>query len=115
MMKYTNDSNSYIDWIEKAIDENYIKYYDYAGFNDVKEISSGSVGNIFRAKWKGSDTIMVLKSSYKLSIKEVVNEVMFVYTLFKDGSKIASLSKPKFELMKLFFIVAKIKIISEII
>ena len=82
MMKYTDNSNTYIDWIEKAIDENYIKYYDYAGFNDVKEISSGSVGNIFRAKWKGSDTIMALKSSYKLSIKEVVNEVMFVYTLF---------------------------------
>ena len=82
MMKDTTKSNTNIDWIEKAIDENYIKYYDYAEFDDVKEINSGSVGNIFRAKWKGSDTIMALKSSYKLSIKEVVNEVMFVYTLF---------------------------------
>ena len=97
MMKDTNDSNTCVDWIEKAIDENYIKYYDYAGFNDVKEINSGSVGNIFRAKWKGSDTVMVLKSSYKLSVKEVVNEVMFVYALFKDGSEITSLGKPKFE------------------
>src|SRR5687768_1686093 len=108
MMKYTNNS-SYIDWIEKAIDENYIKYYDYAGFSDVKEINSGSVGNIFRAKWKGSDTVMVLKSSYKLSIKEVVNEVMFVFTLFKDGPEILSLST-KSELMKLFSIVAKINL-----
>ncbi len=80
MVKRTNNSNAHVDWIEKAIDENYIKYYDYSGFNDVKEINSGSVGNIFRAKWKDSDTIMVLKSSYKLSIKEVVNEV--ITTLF---------------------------------
>ncbi len=79
-MERTNHFNTHVDWIEKAIDENYIKYYDYSGFNDVKEINSGSVGNIFRAKWKDSDTIMVLKSSYKLSIKEVVNEV--ITTLF---------------------------------
>ena len=81
-MECMNNPNSHIGWIEKAIDENYIKYYDYAGFNDIKEISSGSVGNIFRAKWRDSDTTMVLKSSYKLSIKEVVNEVTFVHTLF---------------------------------
>ena len=71
MVKRTNNSNAHVDWIEKAIDENYIKYYDYVEFNDVEEINSGSVGNIFRAKWKDSDTMMVLKSSYKLSIKEV--------------------------------------------
>ncbi len=49
-MKHINDTNVHVDWIEKAIDENYIKYYDYSRFNDVKEINSGSVGNIFRAK-----------------------------------------------------------------
>jgi len=79
-MKHINDTNVHVDWIEKAIDENYIKYYDYSRFNDVKEINSGSVGSIFLAKWKDSDTMMVLKSSYKLSIKEVVNEV--ITTLF---------------------------------
>ncbi len=25
----TNDSNAYFDWLEKAISEDYIKYYDY--------------------------------------------------------------------------------------
>ncbi len=49
-MKHINDTNVHVDWIEKAIDENYIKYYDYSRFKDVKEINSGSVGNIFRAK-----------------------------------------------------------------
>ncbi|CAB5357013.1 unnamed protein product [Rhizophagus irregularis] len=35
----------------------------------------GSVGNIFRANWKDSDTVLVLKSSYKLTVQEIVNEL----------------------------------------
>ena len=76
--KQTNDSNDYVDWVEKAVTENYIKYYDYSEFTNMKEINNGSVGSIFRATWKGTDTLLVIKSSYKLTVKEIVNEV-FIY------------------------------------
>ena len=47
--KQTKDSNDYVDWVEKAVTENYIKYYDYSEFTNMKEINNGSVGSIFRA------------------------------------------------------------------
>ena len=77
--KPTNDPNDYVDWVEKAITENYIKYYNYSDFTNMKEINNGSVGNIYQANWKGTDTLLVVKSSYKLSIKEIVNEVLLFY------------------------------------
>ena len=76
-VKQIDDSNAYFDWLEKAISENYIKYYDYTKFTNGKEISSGSFGNVYRANWKDSDTVMVLKDSYSLTIKEIVNEVNY--------------------------------------
>ena len=79
-----------VDWIEKAVTENYIKYYNYTEFTNMKEINNGSVGNIFRASWKGTDTLFVVKSSYKLTVKEIVNEVFnnnfvqyFYYLLYR--------------------------------
>ena len=66
-----------IDWIEKAVTENYIKYYDYSNFINMKEINNGSVGNIYQANWKGTDTLLIVKSSYKLTVKEIVNEVNY--------------------------------------
>src|ERR1051325_11618553 len=73
--KQINDSNDYVDWVEKAVTENYIKYYNYSEFTNMKEINNGSVGSIFRANWQGTDTLLVIKSSYKLTVKEIVNEV----------------------------------------
>jgi serine/threonine protein kinase len=73
--KQEADLNADVDWLEKAIVEEHIKYYDYSHFNNIQEISGGSVGNIFRANWKDSDTVLVLKSSYKLTVKEIVNEL----------------------------------------
>jgi hypothetical protein len=74
-MMEINDSNDYVNWIEKAVTENYIKNYDYSEFTNIKEINSGSVGSISRASWKGTDTLLIIKSSYKLTVKEIVNEV----------------------------------------
>ena len=73
--KQTNNSNDYDDWVEKAVTENYIKYYNYDKFTNMKEINNGSVGNIYRASWKETDTLLVVKSSYKLTVKEIINEV----------------------------------------
>ena len=75
--KQISSSNADLDWLEKAISENYIKYYDYTKFTNRKEISSSSYGNTTCANWKDSDTVMVLKYSYGLTIKEIVNEVNY--------------------------------------
>ena len=77
-MATDNDSNHYVEWVEKAITENYIKYYNYDEFTNMKEINNGSVGNIYRASWKGTDALLVVKSSYKLTVKEIINEV-YIY------------------------------------
>src|SRR2546430_1858235 len=69
------DSNAYIDWLEKAISENYIKYYDYTEFTNKEEISNGSFGNVFRTNRKDSDTAMAVKYSFNLTVKEIVYEV----------------------------------------
>ncbi|GBC17272.2 kinase-like domain-containing protein [Rhizophagus irregularis DAOM 181602=DAOM 197198] len=71
--KQTDDS---VDWVEKAINENYIKYYNCSEFTNIKEINgNGSAGKIYQANWKGADSPLVIKSSYKLTIKEIVNEL----------------------------------------
>ena len=75
--KQMYDSKADFDWLDKAITENYIKYYDYTKFTNRKEISSSSYGNTTCANWKDSDTVMVLKYSYGLTIKEIVNEVNY--------------------------------------
>ncbi|CAI2166980.1 19845_t:CDS:2 [Funneliformis geosporum] len=76
-MSKTETKNSYadFDWLERAISEDYIKYYDFGEFTNLEEISSGSYVNVSCAKWKGSETIMALKHSFNLTIKEIVNEI----------------------------------------
>ena len=74
--------NDPVNWLEKAITENYIKYYNYADFTNMKEINNGSVGNIYQANWKRSDTLLIIKSSYKLTVKEILNEV-FIYVFYQ--------------------------------
>ncbi|CAI2189054.1 15411_t:CDS:2, partial [Funneliformis geosporum] len=64
----------YVGWLEKAISENYIKYYDYDKFDNNEEISGSSNGNVSRASWGDSGTIMAIKDSHNLTIKEIVNE-----------------------------------------
>ena len=81
--KQTKVPNDGVDWLEKAVAENYIKYYNYTEFTNMKEINNGSVGNIFQASWKGTDTLLVVKSSYKLTVKEIVNEV-FIHEFIKQ-------------------------------
>ena len=75
--KATNNSdpdNADSDWLEKALLENYVKYYDYDEFDNREEIIS--YGSVSRANWKDSDNIMALKYS---CIKELVNEVSYNY------------------------------------
>jgi hypothetical protein len=74
----TKDSNYYIYWLKKAIDDGFISYYDYSEFENIQPLGGGSYGSVVRANWKSTDTILALKSFNNQSAtiyKEVVNEV----------------------------------------
>ena len=49
-LEVTENSNEWINWIEEAISQKHIKYYEYEYFNNIfKEIGCGSFGKIYRA------------------------------------------------------------------
>ena len=73
------ESNCYIDWLEKAISDEHIKYYEYSDFKNIQTIGSGSFGSVVRATWKNIDKFFALKSFFnpnKITLKEIVNEVL---------------------------------------
>lgn len=61
-------------WLEKAIAEKYLKYYEYNEFDNIEAISHSCYGSVYRAKWKGIN--MALKYSDNSTIEEFVNEVI---------------------------------------
>ncbi|CAB4476387.1 unnamed protein product [Rhizophagus irregularis] len=74
----TNENtNERIDWIEKAIEEEYLQYYDYKQFSDIRQVGTGGFGTVFRANLKNSEQQFALKS-FKLnntSKEEIINEL----------------------------------------
>ncbi|CAB4414046.1 unnamed protein product [Rhizophagus irregularis] len=72
------NSNEWIDWIEDAISKDLIKYYDFKYFHNIKEISSGSFGKVYRANWKNLRKTFTLRTFYnfnKIIAEEIVNEI----------------------------------------
>lgn len=71
------NSNSHIDWLEKAIANEHLDYFEYSEFNNIQPIGNGSFGSVSRANWKNTDTIFALKcfDNRKSTLKAVVNEV----------------------------------------
>lgn len=71
--------NDWIIWIEKAISENDIKYYEYEHFHNIKKIGK----NVCRANWKNSEKCFVLKSFNvnSTNVKEIIHEVILLYTI----------------------------------
>ncbi|CAB5363484.1 unnamed protein product [Rhizophagus irregularis] len=69
-----NKNFNYVDWIRKAIENNFITYYDYNEFKN-KKIIENSVGKIFKANWNNTNTNLVVKASYELDFKKIVNEL----------------------------------------
>ncbi|CAB4426225.1 unnamed protein product [Rhizophagus irregularis] len=72
-----NKDFNYVDWIRKAIENNFIKYYDHNEFKNKKKIenSNNSVGKIFKANWNNTNTNLVVKTSYELDAEKIVNEL----------------------------------------
>jgi hypothetical protein len=76
------DNNKWIQWIKNGIANEYISYHDYNEFQNIEYISNG---NVYRANWKSSNTVVVLKSSKNIKgfIREIVNEVfIIIITIF---------------------------------
>lgn len=84
MMSETENSNEWVEWIEKTINDKQIKYYEYKYFHEVKEIAKGGFTEVYRAKWKSSNKYFALKS-FNLNndvIKNIVGEVNVIYLIF---------------------------------
>jgi hypothetical protein len=67
------------NWLEEAISNNYIKYYEYKHFSNIQKVGTGYFGEVFRANYKDSEQYLALKSSFNLddiaTIKEIIQEV----------------------------------------
>ena len=72
------DKSEWIQWIEDVISKRYINYHVYDEFQNIQHTGSGAFGNVYRANWKSSNTVVALKSfrSDGCIMKEIVNEVI---------------------------------------
>ena len=84
MSEVQNTENA-SDWIEEAIAKEYLKYYEYQNFSNIREIGTGGFGKVFRANWKDNlEQYLVLKSFLNLNnitVKEIVREVI-IYLIY---------------------------------
>ncbi|CAB4418698.1 unnamed protein product [Rhizophagus irregularis] len=77
-MKETDlkESNYYIDWLEKSIANEYLNYYEYSEFKNLKPLGSGSYGSVVRVNWKNAFFALKTFNNDKITLKEVVNEII---------------------------------------
>ncbi|CAG8488993.1 8432_t:CDS:2, partial [Scutellospora calospora] len=70
-------TNPFEDLIQKCINEEHIKFYEYTRFKDVNLIGEGGYGKVYRATLKNNEITVALKSfkSNNVAINEVVNEL----------------------------------------
>ncbi|GET04742.1 kinase-like domain-containing protein [Rhizophagus clarus] len=71
--EYTNE---WVKWIEKAVDREYFKFYEYNQFNNIQHIGTGGFEKVYRANWKNSEKLFALKSFFSLdniTVKEIVH------------------------------------------
>ncbi|RGB37964.1 kinase-like domain-containing protein [Rhizophagus diaphanus] len=72
------EPNYYINWLEKSIADEYLNYYEYSEFKNLKPIGNGSFGSVIRANWKNSGNFFALKTfknNCNTTLKELVNEI----------------------------------------
>ena len=77
------ETNYYTEWLENSISQEHIKYYEYSDFKNIQPIGGGSFGSVVRATLKNTGIIFALKSlnMNKITLKEVVNEVLYLRLL----------------------------------
>ncbi|GBC02575.1 hypothetical protein RclHR1_00470005 [Rhizophagus clarus] len=70
--------NSKFNWLEAAISNNYIKYYEYKHFKNIHRVGTGYFGEVFRANYKDSEQYLALKIFFNLdiaAIKDFIHEL----------------------------------------
>ena len=73
------ESTNEWNWIEEAIRNKSLKYYEFKHFHNIQLIGSGGFGKVYRANWKNLEHHLALKSFFNLdniTINEIVHEVM---------------------------------------
>ncbi|CAB4388341.1 unnamed protein product [Rhizophagus irregularis] len=75
--KNDDTDNKWIQWIKNGIADEFISYHDYNEFQNIKRIGSGGFGNVYRANWESSNTVVALKTliNGNNDAKEIVNEI----------------------------------------
>ncbi|CAG8673333.1 11912_t:CDS:1, partial [Ambispora gerdemannii] len=51
-------------WLETAISENQIKFFDYKGFIDINVIGHGAFGEVYKSKLKKDGRTFAMKCLY---------------------------------------------------
>ncbi|RGB35810.1 hypothetical protein C1646_758914, partial [Rhizophagus diaphanus] len=72
----SKDSNHYIDWLERSIADEHIKYYEYSDFKNIRPLGNGSYGKVNCANWKNTEHFFALKSfsNDKQTLEEIIKE-----------------------------------------
>jgi hypothetical protein len=76
--KITNEPKE-VNWIEDAISNKHIKYYEIDHFSNFQEIGTGGFGKVYRASWRNRG-YFALKSFFNLdqnTLKAVGREVIY--------------------------------------
>ncbi|POG65473.1 hypothetical protein GLOIN_2v1666158 [Rhizophagus irregularis DAOM 181602=DAOM 197198] len=98
-----NKNFNYVDWIRKAIENNFITYYDYNEFKN-KKIIENSVGKIFKANWNNTNTNL-LKAQKEVNFHQNILRIYGIskldnqYSLvleYADGGSLYSYLKKSF-------------------
>ncbi|RIA90182.1 kinase-like domain-containing protein [Glomus cerebriforme] len=67
------------NWLDDAISNSHIKYYEFNHFSNIKKIGAGHFGEVFCANYKDSDQQLALKSFLNLDdatiYKEIIHEL----------------------------------------
>ncbi|CAB4388264.1 unnamed protein product [Rhizophagus irregularis] len=81
--KNDDTENEWIQWIKDGIAKEFINYHDFSEFQNIKQIGSGGFGNVYRANWSSSNTVVALKSlTNGIDImKNIVNEIKLMHSV----------------------------------
>ena len=63
------------EWLQVAINKEYINYQRYSTFENVKKIGEGAMGEVFKATSNSYGTTVALKRFTNFTINEIINEV----------------------------------------
>src|SRR5947199_282991 len=72
-----DETGTIVDGFINRLESNeYVKYFEYSNFENLKSIGKGSYGSVFRANWKNSDKFFALKSfnNDETTLHQIINE-----------------------------------------